>query len=157
MNSETPAFNFEITEGESLTEETATNGIILSSLISANMDKTVGDTVVMRVPGNTAELQVVGIAEFPLDQVWMDWRTLAQISGYVVGAPRPNEYFTTLAVEGFDGSMPQGQIGVVGFDETVATFIPFDEGEFVTPGEPGIIISSGMAGAAATAWATRSP
>lgn len=145
VNSETPAFNFEITEGESLTEETATNGIILSSLISANMDKTVGDTVVMRVPGNTSELQVVGIAEFPLDQVWMDWRTLAQISGYVVGAPRPNEYFTTLAVEGFDGSMPQGQVGVVGFDETVAAFIPFDEGEFVTPGEPGIIISSGMA------------
>ena len=80
VNSETPAFNFEITEGESLTEETATNGIILSSLISANMDKTVGDKVVMRVPGNTAELQVVGIAEFPPDQVWMDWRTLAQIS-----------------------------------------------------------------------------
>ncbi len=145
VNSETPAFNFTITEGETLTGENGDSGIILSTLLSANMDKAVGDTVVLRVPGNTQELQVVGIAEFPLDQVWMDWRTLAQISGYLVGAPRPNEYFTTVSVEGYDGTMPQGQVGVVGFDEMVGDFLTFDEGEFVTPGEPGLIISAGMA------------
>src|SRR5690606_27229185 len=67
------------------------------------------------------------------------------ISGYLVGAPRPNEYFTTVSVEGYDGTMPQGQVGVVGFDEMVGDFLTFDEGEFVTPGEPGLIISAGMA------------
>lgn len=145
VNSESPAFNFTIIEGESLTDTTGQDGIILSSLLSANMDKAVGDTVVMRVPGNTAELQVVGIAEFPLDQVWMDWRTLARISGYVVGAPRPNEYFTMVSVAGYDGTLPEGQVGVVGFDETVGRFLTFSEGQFVTPGEPGVIISGGMA------------
>lgn len=145
VNSETPAFNFTIIEGESLTDTTGQDGIILSSLLSANMDKTVGDTVVLRVPGNTAELQVVGIAEFPLDQVWMDWRTLARISGYVAGAPRPNEYFTRVSVAGYDGTLPAGQVGVIGFDETVGRFLTFSEGEFVTPGEPGLIISGGMA------------
>ncbi|MEL7675250.1 MAG: FtsX-like permease family protein, partial [Chloroflexota bacterium] len=93
----------------------------------------------------TAELQVVGIAEFPLDQVWMDWRTLARISGYVAGAPRPNEYFTRVSVAGYDGTLPAGQVGVIGFDETVGRFLTFSEGEFVTPGEPGLIISGGMA------------
>lgn len=145
VNSETPAFNFTITEGEPLTDENGDTGIILSTPLSANMDKTVGDTVVLRVPGNAAELEVVGIAEFPLDQVWMDWRTLAQIAGYVVGAPRPNEYFTMLTVEGYDGTLPQGQVGVVGFDEMAGSFLTFDDGEFVTPGEPGLIISTGMA------------
>ena len=147
VNSETPAFNFTIIEGETLTDATAEDGIILSSLLSANMDKTVGDTVVMRVPGNAVALKVIGIADFPLDQVWIDWRTLARTAGYLVGAPRPNEYLATVTVEGYDGTLPQGQLGIVGFDETVGRFLTFSEGAFVTRGEPGLIISQGMADA----------
>lgn len=145
IESETPAFNFTIDEGESLTPENAENGIVLSSALSNGMDKTIGDTVVMRVPGNTAEMQVVGISDFPLDQVWIDWRTLARISGYTVGAPRPNEYLTTVTVEGFEGDQGDNQVAAIGLDTQLAGFVTFEAGEFFTPGEPGVIISAEMA------------
>jgi ABC-type antimicrobial peptide transport system permease subunit len=99
----------------------------------------------MRVPGNTAEMQVVGISDFPLDQVWIDWRTLARISGYTVGAPRPNEYLTTVTVEGFEGDQGDNQVAAIGLDTQLAGFVTFEAGEFFTPGEPGVIISAEMA------------
>jgi len=36
-------------------------------------------------------------------------------------------------------------VGIVGFDTQVGGFLTFSEGSFVTPGEPGIIISQDMA------------
>lgn len=144
IESETPAFSFDVDEGSDLNADNASTGIILSSLLASNMNKTIGDTVVLKVPGNTAELQVVGISEYPLEQVWIDWRTIATIAGYTVGAPKPNEYLTAVTVEGFEGSQ-DGNVGTVGFDTQVAGFLTFSEGGFVTPGEPGIIISETMA------------
>lgn len=83
VESDTPAFDVSVDEGEVLSAANAENGAIFSNLLAANMGKGVGDTVVLEVPGNTAELTIVGISDFPLDQVWVDWRTLAVIAGYV--------------------------------------------------------------------------
>jgi putative ABC transport system permease protein len=144
VESPTPAFNVEVDEGDDLTLDNAGDGIILSSLLANNMKKQVGDSVVLKVPGNHAELKVVGISDYPLEQVWLDWRTLAKIAGYTVGAPKPNEYMTTVTVDGFEGSQ-DGNVAIVGFDEQIGQFLTFSEGDFVTPGAPGIIISQAMA------------
>lgn len=145
VESETPAFDFTVDEGEPLSPDNAADGIILSSLLATNMDKELGDTVIMKVPGNRAELVVVGISEYPLEQVWLDWRTLALISNYTVGAPTPNEYFTTVTANGYEGTLPDNQVVVLGLDTQLRSFITFEDGEFFTPGEPGIIINQGMA------------
>lgn len=139
VDSENPAFLVTVTEGEPLTLENADDGIILSSLLARNIEKSVGDRVVLKLPGNSVELTVVGIADFPLEQVWMDWRTLARAGGYTLGAPRPNEYFTTVQVDG-----SQNEVATLGLDTQFAGFIPFVAGGFFAEGEPGIIISKAM-------------
>ncbi|WP_119065576.1 ABC transporter permease [Aggregatilinea lenta] len=171
VTSDTPAFKFEISEGEKLTAENASNGIVLSSLLAANMDKTVGDTVVLQVPGNEMEMNVVGIADFPLEQAWADWHTLANIAGYtfdtiVPGTPLPEDaipaevqgflsqagsfikYSTVVGIEDYAGSMPNDQVLALGLTPAVAPYLTFDEGSF--PGDsggdtPGVIISSDLA------------
>ena len=99
----------------------------------------------MKVPGNSAEFTIVGISDYPLEQVWMDWRSLALLAGYTAGAPKPNEYQTVLTVNGYEGSLPDNQVGFIGLDTQFSGFIPFTDGQFFTPGEPGIIINQGMA------------
>ncbi|KAB2857267.1 MAG: FtsX-like permease family protein, partial [Anaerolineae bacterium] len=56
-------------------------GIILSNALADKMDKGLGDRVVALLTGERYEMTVVGIADFPIDQVWMDWRTIAELSG----------------------------------------------------------------------------
>lgn len=151
VNSDSPAFNFTVTEGEVLTDENAANGVILSSLLATNMDKGIGDTVVMRTAGNRVSLNVVGIADFPLDQLWIDWRTLALAAGYTIGAPQPNEYFALVQVDGFAGSMGD-EVGVLGIDPEVpigplrfSQLLNVSDGEFFSEANPGVMINAEMA------------
>ena len=174
IESDDPAFLFEISEGEKLTPETAPDGIILSSLLAANMDKTVGDTVVMKVPGNTKKFNVVGIADFPIEQAWAAWDVLATLHDSTIGTIQSEslipvdsipmeargyiKYMTVAQVEGYEseaaGSLP-GTV-VMGLMPSVAQFLQIDEGEFFTVGQPGVLISSTMASSGVTASATRS-
>jgi ABC-type antimicrobial peptide transport system permease subunit len=147
VESESPAFDVSVDEGEALSAANSANGVIFSNLLAAHMGKGVGDTVVLEVPGNTAELTIVGISDFPLDQVWIDWRTLASIAGYTSGAPKPNEYVTTVTID--DSDQP---VGILGIDLTIPmgpiTFeqvLPLKEGDYFTQGEPGILISQELA------------
>lgn len=166
LTSDTPAFTFEIDEGEPLTPENAARGIVLSSLLAANMDKTVGDRVVIKVPGRTAELDVVGISNFPIEQVWMDWRTIAELSGSTFDvitsdSPVPAEaippearsfikYVSLVEVEGLDagGSLPG--VLAMGLTPALSNLLTFDEGGYfgqgqADPGQVEIIISRALA------------
>jgi ABC-type lipoprotein release transport system permease subunit len=161
VNSPDPAFKFTIDKGEKLTDQNKNNGIILSSLLAANMHKTVGDTVVLKVPGNSVELQVVGISNFPIEQCWMDWRTLAKITDYTFdtitsSSPIPASaippqasgfirYATLVTVDGYQGTMPNHQALALGFLPSLAQFLQFDAGNFFMAGQPGIIISKPLA------------
>jgi putative ABC transport system permease protein len=163
INSDNPAFLFELKEGKPLTPETAQNGLILSSLLAANMDIKVGDTVVMKVPGNTKEFMVVGIADFPIEQAWAQWDVLALLrdstfdtitSDTVIPAdtipPEARGYIKYLTVARIDGyeSPAAGPLPgalVMGFTPSVAQFLQIKAGNFLAPGEPGILISSGLA------------
>jgi ABC-type antimicrobial peptide transport system permease subunit len=138
VESDTPAFSVVVDEGDYLTVENRENGIIFSSLLAANMDVGVGDTVTLKASGSTADLQVVGVSEYPIEQVWIDWRTLALVAGYTQGAPTPNQYLTSVEVDG-------AQVNILGMDTQLAEFIPIEDGEFFTPGEAGIIVSTALA------------
>jgi ABC-type lipoprotein release transport system permease subunit len=141
INSDDPAFRFDVDEGQPLSDATGQNGVIFSSLLASNMDKSLGDDVVMKVSGASETLKIVGISDFPLDQVWLDWRTLARVSGYEVGSgtlPAPNEYFTTVSVD-------DSPVATIGIDENVAAVLPYDAGEGLVAGERQVIISQSYA------------
>ncbi|NDJ75988.1 MAG: ABC transporter permease [Chloroflexi bacterium] len=82
VESETPGFNFTIDQGEPLMPETKDDGIIFSSALANHMDVGLNDEVILKVPGRTRELTIVGISEIPLDQVWLHWEVLAEVAGY---------------------------------------------------------------------------
>jgi len=89
-----PAFRFNLRDGSLISSENAASGIILSTRLADSMHKNVGDRVTMQVPGARAEFEIVGIVEFPFDQAWMQWETLAQLSGYEAeGVVYPQMYF----------------------------------------------------------------
>ena len=148
-DSNNPAFSFELDRGERITSENRDTSIILSTLLASNMGKDVGDTVVLEISGTSTPLTVVGIAEFPVEQVYMDWRTVAKITGSTIGAPRPNEYFTAVQVDGYSSAQDDGSVAVLGLD-LAADLVPgmslmdlltFSEGSGFVAGEPGIIVN----------------
>lgn len=161
ITSDAPAFLFELKEGKTITPETADDGIILASLLAANMDKEVGDTVVMNVPGKSKEFTVVGIADFPIEQVWAAWDTLAILRDSTIDAIQSEslipadmlppeargyiKYLTLAQVEGYETSGMFPGVIVIGFTPSVSQFLQFDSGDFVNIGEPGVMISSEMA------------
>lgn len=161
VNSPTPAFTFKINEGEKLNDQNRGDGIILSSLLAANMNKKVGDHVVLKIPGNSADLKVVGISNYPLEQAWMDWRTLATLSGNTFDVITSNspvpagtipsqassfiKYATITTIDGYKGSLPNNQVMALGMMPVVGQYLKFDEGNFFSVQQPGIVISKDMA------------
>ena len=163
INSDDPAFLFTLKEGQKLTPENAQDGIILSSLLAANMDKKVGDAVVLKVPGNSQQFTIVGIADFPIEQAWAAWDVLAVLRDSTIDTIQSDslipvdsipleargfvKYMTVAQVDGYESAAagPLPGTMVMGFSPSVAQFLQVDSGEFLTVGQPGILISQAMA------------
>lgn len=153
VNSETPAFNFTIDEGEPLTEATRETGIIFSSMLAGNMDVKIGDTVTIKVPGNQADLKVVGISNYPLDQVWIDWRTIATIAGYTIAdvgsplalPPEAQAFIPYASLVELNGS----EVTALGFsaqaDAMFGTFMTLSEGGPYQAGQNQVLVSQSLA------------
>jgi ABC-type antimicrobial peptide transport system permease subunit len=163
VNSDDPAFRFTLKEGQKLTPENAQDGIILSSLLAANMHKEVGDAVVLKVPGNSQQFTIVGIADFPIEQAWAAWDVLAVLRDSTIDTIQSDslipvdsipleargfvKYMTVAQVDGYESAAagPLPGTMVMGFSPIVAQFLQVDSGEFLTLGQPGILISQAMA------------
>ena len=162
VNSDDPAFLFTLKEGKKLTPDNAEDGIIISSLLAANMNKKVGDAVVLKVPGNSQQFTIIGIADFPIEQAWAAWDVLALLRDSTIDTIQSDslipvdsippeargyiKYMTVAQVDGYEsaaGPMP-GTL-VMGFSPSVAQFLQVDSGEFLTVGQSGILISDEMA------------
>lgn len=101
INSDNPAFKYDLASGEGLTNDNYQDGIVFSEALADVMDKGLGDKVVALSVGERKEFTIVGIGDFPVEQVWLDWRTMALLSGSVdaEGNPLPQGYFVTLKEE----------------------------------------------------------
>lgn len=163
VSTDDPAFRFTLNQGETLTPQNGDTGIILSSLLAANMDKTVGDTVVMTIPGNTKAFTVVGIADFPIEQAWAQWETLALLRDSTIDtieseSPVPAglippeargfvKYVTAARVAGY--ALPAGSplpgVLIMGFTPSVSQFLRFEQGQFVNRESPGVMITTSLA------------
>ncbi len=163
IESDNPAFVFEIDTGSKLTAETADTGIVLSSLLASNMHKNVGDIVILKVPGNSKAFVVVAISNFPIEQCWLDWRTLALLTDSTIDTitsdtPIPAnfipetargyiKYLTAAKVDGYASpqNSPLPGVLILGFTPSVAQFLQMEDGVFPTTDQPGVVITTAMA------------
>jgi putative ABC transport system permease protein len=85
-------------------------GVVLSSTVAELMEKEVGDRFVFSAGGRTYEREIIGIATFAFDQIFMDWRDVATIGEEVFGEPVPTFVMVTVAKEGASAAEVDGVI-----------------------------------------------
>jgi len=134
-----------ISEGRAWLDDPTRSGIVLTNEITNQIEKHVGDTVTVRVGGKSLDVEIIGIMNYPFPVGIMPWRELAEFTGYTKGAPVPNRYFTALALDGYTGTLPDGQITAWGIDAQAAAFMPLDAGEGLQTGEPGVLLTQAAA------------
>ena len=76
-------------EAGSAWEDPAREGIVLSRGVADQIGKDAGDTVVLVAQGQSAEFEIIGIASFPFDQGFMEWRALARLVGSTLASGDP--------------------------------------------------------------------
>ncbi len=145
IDTSTPLLGFDLIEGTAWKEDPHREGIVLTSEVTDQLGKGVGDTVSINNGGKQLELAIIGIANFPFDIGFMEWRQLATFAGYVKGAPTPNRYFTTLTVGGYEGSLAGGAVTAWGVDEGALELVDFTAFSAADPDQPLMSISEGLA------------
>lgn len=140
-----PAPHGSLEAGRPLTPADDGQGVILSTTLASSLDKQVGDEITVHALGNRSQLSIVGISDSPLEEVWMSWQTLVQISGYSEFLPNPHEYLTRVTVEGYHAVGSGSQVAAVGLDVERQDLLKFIEGSFFKPDEAGVMISAAMA------------
>ncbi|MEW6580693.1 MAG: ABC transporter permease [Chloroflexota bacterium] len=143
-----PLLTLDLTAGDGWTQDPNREGIVLTSEVAKQIGKTVGDTVKISNGGKYLEPEIIGIANFPFDIGFMEWRQLARFAGYVRGAPKPNTYFTQATVQGYEGALEGGTVTAWGVNEEIITLVDFKGFITAAPDQPAVIISEGLAGRA---------
>ncbi len=143
--------NLQLKEGQDWENNPDLEGIVVSSRIAELMEKQVGDDVVLLAGGQRAQFEIIGIASFPFDTVWMPWEDLARLGGLTVDAPTPHSYAmgtTYVEVDGYAGTF-DGATGILGMTTTPgdesSRLLSMVSGGLYTPGSKEVIISREMA------------
>lgn len=80
---------FDLVEGEGWQDNPARRGVILSRPVAENLDKSTGDSITLSVGGQVLEYDIIGVDSYAFDAMYMDWRELATLAGYVDAAGNP--------------------------------------------------------------------
>ena len=145
LDTTAPLLTLELTEGDAWANNPDRQGIVLTSEVAKQLGKQVGDTVNIRNGGKELELEIIGVANFPFDIGFMEWRQLARFAGYVRGAPKPNTYFSQVTLDGYQGVLDGGAVRAWGVNEDLLTLVNFQGFVPVTQDQPAIAISAGLA------------
>jgi putative ABC transport system permease protein len=133
--------NIDLAAGTAWKNDPNRKGIVLTNEITNQIHKGVGDTVTITANGKPLELEIIGIVNYPFPLGIMPWEDLARFTGFTLGAPTPNQYFTALQVDGYRGTLPDGQLTAWGIDAQTAAYIPLMSGAPVAAGQPGVMLS----------------
>jgi ABC-type lipoprotein release transport system permease subunit len=85
----TPPFNFDLIAGTGWRDDPNRQGVIISRTIASSMNKGVGDTLRFNYGDRSADHTIIGVQDYPFDQVYMEWRALATLTGYTDAAGQP--------------------------------------------------------------------
>lgn len=136
--------NIPLNTGTGWNDDPQRAGIVITSNMAQEFDKTVGDSLHLIAPDGEADFEIIGICDFPFETAFMEWQQLANFVGVIRDAPVPNAYWepVEVSIEG-DNPYPEGGVWAVGIDERV--------GRLLLPNfradEPGVIISRSLADA----------
>lgn len=119
------------------------NTIVITPAMAERFDKSVDDTLQLRVLEKTGEFRIIGVAEFPIELAFMELQTLKDFVGVVRDAPVPNNYWDTVQIETTNGDNPlkERDIWAVGIDERAGRLLAPD----FTLESPGVILSRNLA------------
>lgn len=134
-------------EGTAWENDPDRKGIVLTNEITNQIGKDVGDTVTLIANGQRLDQEIIGIVNYPIPMGIMPWQDLSRLTGFTLGAPTPNQYFTGVQVDDYSGTLPGGAITAWGIDAQVTGFVTMLDGEPVTPGQPGVMITQAAADA----------
>lgn len=124
--------------GTAWNDDPERHGVVVASVIADGLGVDTGDSLTIHAGGRSATYEIIGVATYLFDTVWVRWDDLATLGGFVRGAPVPNRYVTTLDVDG----TPTPALGL---DEQARSVIPMVSGEFFAPDVPGVLISEALA------------
>jgi putative ABC transport system permease protein len=103
----TPIIDFTYDEGTGWQDDPTRDGVVVTSATAKNLDKKVGDTVVISAGGRSKEYELIGVVSYPFPLAFLKWQDLATLAGFVTpdGNPLPVVFFT--AVKADDPSASQ--------------------------------------------------
>lgn len=84
--------NLDLASGEAWENDPTRKGLVISTSIAEATNKGTGDTITLIGGGHQQEFEIIGVAQFPSDAVWMNWQELSIFGGLVDenGNPYPN-------------------------------------------------------------------
>jgi putative ABC transport system permease protein len=85
----TPTFAFNLLEGTGWEHDPRREGVVIARPLSVRMNKHVGDTLTLIINGQEYSYEIIGVDAYVFDAIFMDWRELARIAGYVDVAGEP--------------------------------------------------------------------
>lgn len=85
----TSTYAFDLMEGKAWGDDATREGIVITRPLADTMDKQVGDTLSFVIDGQTHTYPIIGVDAYIFEGIFMDWRELAQITGYVDGSGNP--------------------------------------------------------------------
>lgn len=85
----TEIVNLELLKGAGWENDTSRNGVVIASAVAEVTDLKVGDEVAIIAGGNQRAYEVIGIANFPFNNVWFKWEELADLGGLVDNTGEP--------------------------------------------------------------------
>ena len=133
-------------EGTGWNDDPQRHGLVITPHMAETFNKTVGDKLTLVGPASTADFEIIGIADFPLETAFMEWHQLAAFVGDLRDAPIPNAYWAQLRVEGNNNDVNAAQnnaVWALGIDARAGELLV---GNF-DPEKPGVIISQTLADA----------
>ena len=94
----TDTFAFDYIEGTGWRDNPAREGAVLSSSLAKALGKGAGDKLFFTMGGQDAEFEIIGVASYPFDGLFVDWQVLARMSGFTdsQGKPLPGVLFGKL-------------------------------------------------------------
>jgi ABC-type antimicrobial peptide transport system permease subunit len=132
--------------GTGWSDDPQRQGIVITPHMAETFNKSVGDSLTLVGPAKTADFEIIGIADFPLETAFMEWHQLADFVGDLRDAPIPNAYWESLHVDwnNSDTNPPQDDmVWALGIDARAGELLT---GNF-SPEQPGVIISQSLADA----------
>jgi putative ABC transport system permease protein len=94
----TDAFAFDYEAGTGWQDDPGREGVVLSSSLAEGLGKGPGDKVFLTVGAQDAEFEIIGVASFSSDALFIDWQVLARLAGFTdrQGEPIPGSLLAKL-------------------------------------------------------------